>query len=181
MSAESAVKQVDLDRQVRKETITKLKMRQGETKRNEEYQMLDHEIIRYGKEIDELETKELELMEQVDQRKLERVAANQAVIDEKEFATQLSKQLVERKKNAELKITELRKERETLIVKIDDEARSLYERILKRREVDAVVLITPSGQCKGCNMKLPPATLHRVISDSELVQCTECSRILYNA
>jgi len=123
LNAEKEVKQVDLDRQVRKDTILKLKTRQGETKKNEEYQMLSHEIVRYGAEIDELETKEL----------------------------------------------------------VDREPLSLYERILARRGVNTVVLITSDGQCKGCNMKLPPATLHRVLSDKELIQCSECSRILYNA
>jgi len=181
LNAEKEVKQVDLDRQVRKDTILKLKTRQGETKKNEEYQMLSHEIVRYGAEIDELETKELELMEVVDAKKLARESANQALLNEKDFATELSQQLVERKKNAESALKELQDDRDSLAAKVDRESLSLYERILARRGVNTVVLITSDGQCKGCNMKLPPATLHRVLSDKELIQCSECSRILYNA
>jgi len=89
LEAEKAVKAVELDINTRKETITKLKMRQGETKRNEEYQMLGHEIIRYGDDIDELETKELELMEVVDLKKAEREAAKEGLANERQFASVL--------------------------------------------------------------------------------------------
>ena len=181
MQAEKEVKQVDLDRQVRKETITKLKMRQGETKKNEEYQMLAHEIIRYGEEIDALETKELELMEQVDLRIKEREVAKEALAQEKVFATEISQNLVARKKNSEKRIDEAVAERDELSSKVDPESLAIYQRILDRRGGKAVVLITAGGKCTGCNMKLPPSTLHQVLADTELVQCSECSRILYNA
>jgi len=179
--AQNAVKQVDLDRQTRKDTITKLKMRQGETKKNEEYQMLGHEIIRYGKEVDELETKELELMEAVDAKKTERAEAERKLEEEKAFAAELSKDLMAKKKNAEAKIAEIQAERDSLIAKVSAEPRELYERILAKKGGNAVVLITETGQCLGCNMKLPSSTLHKVLADDELVQCGECSRILYNA
>ena len=181
LQSEKAVKQVDLDRQVRKETITKLKMRQGETKRNEEYQMLSHEIVRYENEIDELETQELELMESVDQKKMQREAAKTAFEEEKVFATELTQQLVARKKSAEEKIVVLKEKRAEAASKVDGDSLSLYERVFKSRGGTALVLVTESGQCRGCNIKLPPATVHRVIADKELIQCSECSRILYNA
>jgi len=181
LNAEKDVKQVDLDRQVRKDTINKLKTRQAETKKNEEYQMLAHEIIRYGKEIDELETKELELMEQVDVRVAEREAAQVIFEKEKEYATELSQDLVARKHHSEVRIKELESDRNLLVEKVPNDARELYERLLSNKGGDVVVLITPSGQCTGCNMKLPSSTLHKVLADEELVQCSECSRILYNA
>ena len=179
--AQKAVKQVDLDRQTRKDTITKLKMRQGETKKNEEFQMLAHEIVRYSEQIDELETKELELMESVDLRKQERVEANDQLLAEKKFATEKGQELVELKKNSESVIKKMQSERDSLVQKVEVSARELYERLLASRGAGVVVLLKPEGQCTGCNMKLPPATIHRVTAGAELVQCSECSRILYNA
>lgn len=175
------VQKLDLDRQVRKETILKLKTRQGETKKNEEYQMLAHEIIRYGKAIDDLETQELELMEVVDMRESERLHAHELFTKEKALVTEYSQQLVAKKNNAETNLKTLRAERLQLASKIDPDSLSLYERIIKARGVGAIVLVTTSGDCTGCNIKLPPATLHRVQAGNALMQCSECSRILYNA
>lgn len=181
LSAQNDVKQINIDRQTRKDTILKLKTRQGETKRNEEYQMLEHEIDRYGKEIDELETKELELLELVDRKKCLREEAHQDLVTEKEFASQQSQALVAKKQNAETKIKELKMAREQLAQSIDANSLALYDRILSRRGAGAIALISQSGQCSGCNIKLPPATIHRVQAGQELGQCSECSRILYNA
>ena len=64
---EVAIKNVELDIGTRRETIGRLKKQQFETRKNEEYQALGHEVVRYGKEVDDLETTELELMEKADQ------------------------------------------------------------------------------------------------------------------
>lgn len=181
LNAQKDVQKLELDRQTRKDTILKLKTRQGETKRNEEYQMLAHEVIRYTKEIDELETSELELMERVDRKKEERELAEKRFLEEKSFAVELSQQLVKKKMAAEEKLKTLSLERTQLEKNVDADSRALYERIIKARGVGAIVLVTSSGQCKGCNIKLPPSTLHRVQAGTQIVQCSECSRILYNA
>jgi len=181
LEAEKAVKAVELDINTRKETITKLKMRQGETKRNEEYQMLGHEIIRYGDDIDELETKELELMEVVDLKKAEREAAKEGLANEKQFATEQSQVLIARKKNAELKIQEVAGDREEKAKNVDPDALALYERIFKQRGAGAIARVSQTGKCEGCNIKLPPADVHRLMAGNDLVQCSECSRLLYLA
>ncbi len=185
LTAEKAVKQVDLDRQTRKDTITKLKMRQGETKRNEEYLMLSHEITRYTEQIDELETQELELMEKADLAKAARATAAEALSQEKEFATERGQALVARKTNLEAKKKELLQNRDKLAAKVEPSVIALYDRLRSASNTstqrEAVTVLTPEGKCTGCNMKLPPAVLHQVQIGAELVQCGECSRILYIA
>ena len=64
---EVAIKGVELDVGTRRESITRLKQQQFETRKNEEYQALGVKVIHYTKEIDGLETRELELMERGDQ------------------------------------------------------------------------------------------------------------------
>ena len=63
---EIEIKNVELDIGTRKNTIDRLKNQQFETKKNDEYTKLGQEVIRYEKEVDELETLELELMEKAD-------------------------------------------------------------------------------------------------------------------
>jgi hypothetical protein len=66
MDCELRLKRLELDAGTRKTTITRLKIQQFETRKNEEYQALGHEIVRYEKDLDNLETRELELMEEMD-------------------------------------------------------------------------------------------------------------------
>jgi len=143
--------------------------------------MLSHEIDRYGKEVDDLETKELELMEVVDEKKILRERANELFLQEKKLATEHSQALVEKQKVAKQKIQEVESGRAEAATKVEPESLALYERILKRRGVGAICLIMESNKCSGCNIKLPPAVMHRLMADEELVQCSECSRILYYA
>ena len=67
VECELQLKRIELDVGARKTTIQRLKVQQFETRKNDEYQALGNEVIRYEKEVDALETKELELMEQIDQ------------------------------------------------------------------------------------------------------------------
>ena len=63
---EVATKKIELDIATRRNTILRLKQQQFETRKNEEYTALGNEVIRYTKEIDGLETQELEHMEIAD-------------------------------------------------------------------------------------------------------------------
>ena len=71
VEGEVALKRLELDAQTRRTTIERLKSQQFETRKNDEYQALGHEITRYEKEVDELETKELEAMEVIDEARIE--------------------------------------------------------------------------------------------------------------
>ena len=66
LAVELKVKKIEMDAETRRTTIKRLKTQQFETKKNEEYNALGHEVTRYEKEVDELETRELEAMEEVD-------------------------------------------------------------------------------------------------------------------
>ena len=63
---EVATKKIELDIATRRNTILRLKQQQFETRKNEDYTALGNEVIRYTKEIDGLETQELEHMEIAD-------------------------------------------------------------------------------------------------------------------
>ncbi|MEN9974636.1 MAG: hypothetical protein RLZZ282_642, partial [Verrucomicrobiota bacterium] len=66
LDCELRLKRLDLDAGTRRTTIQRLKLQQFETRKNDEYQAIGHEITRYSKDIDDLETRELELMEEMD-------------------------------------------------------------------------------------------------------------------
>ena len=66
LDCELRVKKIELDAETRRTTIKRLKNQQFETRKNEGFVALGHEIVRYEKELDEFETRELEAMDEVD-------------------------------------------------------------------------------------------------------------------
>src|SRR5215212_5303477 len=64
-------KKLELDAGTRRESINRLKTQQYETRKNDEFRAMGNEIERYEKEIQEIEDRELELMDQVDKLKAE--------------------------------------------------------------------------------------------------------------
>ena len=54
---ELKIKNLELDAQTRRNSIERLKQQQFETRKNEEFQALGHEVTRYEKEVRSLEDK----------------------------------------------------------------------------------------------------------------------------
>ena len=60
---EVQISKIELDIETRKDSITKLKNQQLETKKNEEFAAMEHSINNYQDEISALEDDQLQLME----------------------------------------------------------------------------------------------------------------------
>ena len=124
---EIAIKNIELDIGTRKDTLTKLKTQQYETKKNEEFTALGKEIERYDQQVDDYETQELELMEKADTLRADQktaesaLALTQSMVDEE--IADLGKRLTEYQKQ----LTEVQEERGTLAEAVDEDLLSLYE------------------------------------------------------
>ena len=138
---EIAIKNIELDIGTRKDTLTKLKTQQYETKKNEEFTALGKEIERYDQQVDDYETQELELMEKADTLRADQKTAEsalsitQSMVDEE--ISDLGKRLTEYQKQ----LTEVQEERGTLAEAVDEDLLSLYERLMKSKGNDAVVSV----------------------------------------
>ncbi|NWK56937.1 hypothetical protein HW115_15035 [Verrucomicrobiaceae bacterium N1E253] len=175
---EIAIKNVELDIGVRKDTLTKLKVQQYETKKNEEFTALGNEITRYTEEIDALETTELELMEKADGLQEIRNKA-QAALDITQGMVDEEIELLDKKAaECQQQKTEVQSDRDSLASAVDEDQLSLYERLMKSKGGDAIVS-AERGQCQGCHMKLVAATMINVQAEKEITQCENCGRILY--
>ncbi len=171
-------KNLELDIETRRTTIGRLKQQQFETRKNEEFRALGNEVQRYEAEIDGLETRQLELMEEADSLR--------ATLDEAEAALAKSRKVVdedlaniaERGRNLEAEAEKTLRLRDEAIAGIDDDLRSLYDRLMKKKNGLAVAQVH-DGQCGGCHVRLVPATLIKVNAGAEVTQCENCGRILY--
>jgi predicted nucleic acid-binding Zn-ribbon protein len=178
MANEVEIKKVELDVGTRRTTIQRLKTQQFETRKNDEYQALGHEIVRYEKEVDLLETKELELMERADSLRATLAAAEQSLAKTKHRVDEELASLADRKKRIEGEAAELREERARLAAAAPEAQMPLYERLLKTKNGLAIVPAV-AGKCTGCHMKLVASTMVKVNSGVEGTQCESCGRLLY--
>jgi predicted nucleic acid-binding Zn-ribbon protein len=175
---ELAVKKVELDAETRRNTVQRLKIQQFETRKNDEFAAIGMEIKRYEQELDGLETRELELMEESDRLRTLLDDAEAALAKTQEIVNQDLASIAERKKNLLAQSAELRAEREKLATAADSSVLPLYERLLKTK---AGIAISPmhEGRCGGCHMKLVASTVIKVQAGKEIAQCEDCGRILY--
>ena len=175
---EVEIKKVELDVGTRKTTIARLKTQQFETRKNDEYQALGNEIVRYEKDVDGLETKELELMERADGLRSTLASAEQALAKTKGLVDEDLARLAERRKRVTAEAAEVKAERDRLATDAPESLMPLYERLLKIKNGLAVVPVS-GGKCSGCHIKLVASTLVKVNSGTEGVQCESCGRLLY--
>jgi predicted nucleic acid-binding Zn-ribbon protein len=177
LSAELAVKKIEMDAETRRTTIKRLKNQQFETKKNEEYNALGHEVTRYEKDLDEFETRELEAMETVDSfRKAFKeaealLAKTQKVVDD-DLAT-----IKQRQGNLEAQAAEVQAERDKLVKEVSEDHLPLYEKLMKSKDGMAIASLR-DGKCTGCHMKVIASTGIAVQQGKEVTQCENCGRIL---
>ena len=174
------LKRLELDAGTRKTTIQRLKIQQFETRKNDEYQALGHEITRYEKELDAIETRELELMEEIDAARSAQTAAQQAMARTQSLVAEDLASITQRRQRMEAERAELAAERATLASQVPESMLPLYERLMKSKAGLALAPLD-EGKCGGCHMKLIPSTVVAVQTDKEVTRCEDCGRILYLA
>ncbi len=172
-------KKLELDVGTRSESISRLKTQQYQTRKNDEFQAMGHEIGRYENEIRKLEDEELELMMQADKLKAELEVEEKKAKATKESITRQMTDLEEKSKTLGGRLQELTKESAELATKIDEDLLDRFNRLFESKG-DAAVVAVEHGICTGCHMKVTTATAMRVRAGKEIVSCEQCGRILYD-
>ncbi len=173
-------KKLELDVGTRAETIARLKTQQYQTRKNDEFQAIGHEIERYENEIRKIEDEELELMVQADTIKVDLAEEEKKAGAVRESIARQTKDLEAKSTTLQSQLEELSKERAEIAGKIDEDLLSRFERLFQSKG-DAVVVALEHEVCTGCHMKVTTQTAHRVKAGKEIVSCENCGRILYDA
>jgi hypothetical protein len=175
---ESERKQRDLEVETKKSQIEKYANQQLQTRKNEEYKALAHEIEMAKEAIFKIEDAEIILMEQAEAAQKDVARANGAANDAKKLADTLIAELGQREENFKKELGELQQGRAELASAVDESARNRYERLLKGKG-DNVVVGIEHGVCGGCHMKLQQQLVVACRAQKEIVTCSSCGRILY--
>jgi predicted nucleic acid-binding Zn-ribbon protein len=178
LDCELRVKKIELDAETRRTTIKRLKLQQFETRKNEEFVALGHEITRYEKDLDDFETTELEAMDEVDRLRAAQKAAEAALAHTRTLVEEDLAMIAQRRARMEADRIETQAEREKLLANVPESVIPLYNRLMKTKDGLAVAPMR-DGKCEGCHMKLIASTVMKVQSGREIAQCEDCGRVLY--
>lgn len=162
----------------KKSSLEKSHKKLSTVKNTKEYEAVLKELDILKKELYDLELKQLELSEDIEnvEKEFAEVDEKKRILDEK------FEELQKRRDEENAKITEelndLLKSREGLTQGIKKQFLSKYETIRKARNNLAIVRVD-NEICSGCYMKIPPQLYVEVKKNSSLHQCPNCQRFLY--
>jgi predicted nucleic acid-binding Zn-ribbon protein len=171
-------KKLENEAQNVRDRIAKYQVQKFQTKKNDEFAALGHEIERCEKDVRSIEDRELELMETAENHK--------TVIAETEKTHAAVKAQHDRQIgdiDAKIKaigeqLAAVDAERATLAEKVEEDLRDTYDRLIRSKNGEAVVGLR-NDICSGCHMKVTPTTSSLCRSRKQIVHCENCGRILY--
>ncbi len=172
-------KEKELEIQEKEEKIKKLLKRLDEVKTNKEYTSLLSEIEDLKKEKSDVEDNLLLLMEKDEQ--FNEQLKNYSSKSEK-LKLDVEEKIQEENKKIESMQVQLKEKaalREKMVSEISREIYSLYEKIRASKK-DGIAICPLEGEsCTGCSVFVPTYLVEKVKAKKTLVQCENCSRILY--
>jgi len=178
MHLESDRKKLELDVEAKKQQIDKYSIQQFQTKKNEEFKALEHEIATCKQTILKLDDQQIELMEQIESAQKSVAAANKNLADAKNVIESRIADITAREGNLNKELAELQSNRAELAEVVDESTRSKYDRLLKHKGQNVLVGIQ-HGVCGGCHMQLSRSIMIACQGDQEIVTCPNCNRILF--
>ena len=175
---ESDRKKLELDVEARKQLIERYSLQQFQTKKNEEYRALAHEIDMCKDAIVKLDDQQLEIMEQMEAAQKQLAAATQSAAEAKKTIDARLADLSSREQNLKKDLAQLESNRSELASAVDEDTRARYERLFRHKGHNVVVGVQ-HGVCGGCHMTLNRQVLVTCKQEQEVITCPNCARILY--
>jgi predicted nucleic acid-binding Zn-ribbon protein len=175
---ESRRKDLDLEVEAKKQLIERYANQQLQTRKNEEYRALAHEIDSCKADIFKIEDRQIEFMEQAEAAQKELVAFMKVANEAQKLKNEQVAQLGTREENLKKELAGLEANREEIAAAVGESARTRYERLCESKGENVVVGVQ-HGVCGGCHMRLPAQILVTCQAQLELVPCSNCGRILY--
>lgn len=183
--AKTRMKEIEVERstlqgdaQVKRDAIAKYKTQQFQTRKNEEFAALGHEIDAAGKAIVAIEDRELELMEEVERLRPVVAEAERAHGEEKSRLDAQIAELGKKAENIQSRVAELTATRPVLAEGLDEDVLDQYARLFKSKHGSALVELEHEV-CMGCHMKVTTQVALAVKADRTVVHCPNCGRILH--
>ncbi len=178
VDAEGSRKKLELEVEAQKQAIAKYSIQQMQTKKNDEYKAFGHQIETCQQIIRQQEDEQIVFMEQAEIAQAGLNAANKQFQELKQHVDKQLADLANREESLKRQLASLEAGREQFATQVEEGIRARYERLLKHKG-DKVVVGVDRGVCGGCHMTLPPQVVLACQGQQDMVNCPNCSRILY--
>lgn len=171
-------KTLEIEADSKRSAIERYKTQQLQTRKNEEYTALQHEIDAAKKEILLVEDKEIELMEEAESLTPAISTAEKEHAEEKTRITKALTSLDERVTNVNNQLQDSLDGRKQGCDGLDEDLLERYERLFESKTGGAVVPLE-NDVCTGCHMSVTSQTALEVRGERGIVHCPNCGRMLY--
>ena len=171
-------KKLENEAEAKRGQIAKFQTQKFQTRKNEEFAALNHEIERYEKDVRLVEDRELELMESAEKQKAVIAAAEKELAATKAQVAKQTGDIEVKIKAIDEQLAGLDAEHGKIADGLEEELRENYERLFITKDGDAIVALE-HDVCMGCHMKVTPTTAAKCKAGREVVHCEQCGRILY--
>ncbi|MCE5311801.1 MAG: C4-type zinc ribbon domain-containing protein [Nitrospiraceae bacterium] len=161
-----------------KQKVSKLKTRSSEIKNNKEYQAHLKEIENAEKSLKTAEEAASAITGSLESISKDINVCKESVKTEEGKISSIKEELNKEAAEAEQELKVVIDKRRVLVKQIEKSTYDLYMGILKTKRGLAVVN-TSNELCHGCNMHIPPQMFVEIKSNSEIIHCPQCRRILY--
>jgi predicted nucleic acid-binding Zn-ribbon protein len=171
-------KKLETDAQTVRDKIAKYQVQKFQTRKNEEFAALSHEIERGEKDVQSIEDRELELMDASEKQKPVIAQAERVFADTKALADRQTTDLDEKIKALGEQIAVVEAERTRLAGDVEEDLLDTYDHLIRTKNGEAVVALQHEV-CSGCHMRVTPTTSSKARAKKEIVHCENCGRIVY--
>ncbi|MFA7346048.1 MAG: C4-type zinc ribbon domain-containing protein [Terrimicrobiaceae bacterium] len=171
-------KSLEVDAASQRDQIARYKTQQMQTRKNEEFSALSHEIETVEKSITRIEDREIELMEEAEALRPQISSAEQTcAADKARYEAQIAN-LGEKEANLKSRISELEDARQKAAAEIEEDLLDRYNRLFQTKNAAAVVALEHEV-CTGCHMKVTTQTSVELRAGKTIISCPQCGRILF--
>lgn len=175
---EKAIKDTDSKIDVLKEKIKSIQSKSVMVKKNDEYKALLVEIEGIQDRINEIETVEISLFDDLEKNKQLLTNAEKSFKNAETEAKENIDDLDEMLKRLENETTDSMEKREELVNAVDSHALSIYSRLIKKDGIPLAKI--KNNTCGNCHLKLIPQTLNDA-KKGIIVICDSCGHLIYFA
>ena len=177
-ASQAARREIDKELATVQARLSKYKGQLMDVKTNKEYQAMQHEIQAAEQLVRDQEDRLLERMEEQDVLSAELKTAEAALKAAQGEIAGERKVIEDERAVLEQALQKHNADRNALTPQITPTVLALFERLSKHRK-GVALSEARNGGCVQCNVRLRPQVFNEVRRMDALIQCDNCSRILY--
>jgi uncharacterized protein len=175
---QAARRTVDKDLAAAQQRLEKYKEQSMAVKTNHEFHAMQHQMEAVKADIDQCESKVLEIMMGADEMAATLKRAELRLkTDEAAVAAERTAITVERAENEAI-VKACAGERAAVVAKTSSGVVSLFDKLVRSRAGIGIAR-AEKERCIVCQVRLRPMVFTAVVRNDEIVQCDSCQRILY--